>query len=320
MSRLADQLMACRTAAELYRLLIKVECDDVPAEIAAALRADYPLPADVRSWLGKMRTMMFSQADAVQPYWRRRISANVALYSTREAQEPRDLLIAFCGLSDRLQAPLPVILQHIDGARFDVLVLRDPTKRIYLRGVPGYGDDAALVAESIRRDMDLRRYRSVRAFGTSGGGWVAFTVGALLGAERAISLSGMPPTATFRLSQAWGALGYSLDEQEADFAVFERIFNAIPDRSTPLLAIYGGAFEQDRLGAEGFEKLVGATGIGFEGVDSHNLLARIMRRNLLRSFFDRYFLGDLDRIVPPPGQRMVPMECLEEPLQPVPTP
>ena len=217
MNLLVEHFMACRTPADFYRLQILTECDATPNDIASLSRYRTMLPPEVSAWSENIRAMMFMQAKTVQPFRRELISRNVALYTTRNGQDaPRDLLLAFCGLADRLQVPVPVVLQHLDGSRFDVLLLRDPSKRIYLQGVPEYAPDLGLVAERIRRDIDLAGYRSVRSIGTSGGGWASFTVGAMLGAERAVSMSGKPPGPTFHLVRMWEKRGYSLNDQHAD--------------------------------------------------------------------------------------------------------
>jgi hypothetical protein len=314
MNLLVDHFMACRTPADFYRLQILAECDALPADLAVLVGHRDVLPREAVTWMENIQGMMFAQATAVQPFRRRLISRNVALYTTRRApDEPRDLLVAFCGLADRMQVPIPVVLQHLDGRRFDVLRLRDPSKRIYLQGVPAYAADLALVAERIRRDVDLDRYGSIRTIGTSGGGWAAFTVGTMLGADRAVSMSGKPPGATFRLTQMWERRGYALDDQNADFTVFERLFNSIPVRSTRLLAFFGAGCQPDREGAEAFERLVGAVGIGVREVNDHNLMFEILKRRLMATFLDRYLTGNLDEVVPPPGERLLDFGNFEPP-------
>lgn len=311
MNLLVEHFMACRTPADFYRLQILTECDATPNDMASLFRHRTMLPSDITAWLENIQAMMLMQAKTVQPFRRELISRNVALYTTRkEPNAPRDLLLAFCGLADRLQVPVSVVLQHLDGGRFDVLLLRDPSKRIYLQGVPEYAPDLRLVAERIRRDVDLAGYRSLRSIGTSGGGWASFTVGAMLGAERAVSMSGKPPGPTFHLVRMWERRGYALDDQHADFAIFERLYNSIPVRSTRLLAFFGADHQPDRDGAEAFEQLVGAAGIGFRGVGDHNLMFQILKRRLLATFFDRYLTGDLDEVVPPPGERLLDFSSL----------
>lgn len=314
MTLLAEQFMACRTPADFYRLQILAECDAVPTDLAPMFRHRDMMPREALAWMANVQHMMFAQATTLQPFRRQRISRNVALYTTRtDPDEQRVLLVAFCGLADRLQVPILAVLQHLDGKCFDVLLLRDPSKRIYLQGVPDYAPDLGLVAERIRADVDMDRYRGIRAIGTSGGGWAAFTVGTMLGADRAISMSGKPPGATFRLTRMWEKRGYSLDDQSADFSAFERFFNRIPVRSTRLLAFFGADYQSDREGAEAFEQLVGAIGIGFRGVNDHNLMFEILKQRLLATFFDRYLNGDLDAIIPPPGERLLDFSSLGPP-------
>ncbi|MGE0666255.1 MAG: hypothetical protein AB7O49_06820 [Sphingomonadales bacterium] len=314
MNPIVDQFLACRKPADFYRLQILLECDAAPGEIASAFGQESLLPREAADWLAHARRMMFVQSARVQPYGRRRIAPHVALYPGRRGEgEPRELLVAFCGLADRLQVPVPVVLQHLDARRYDVLLLRDPTKRIYLQGVPDYAPDLAQVAERIRRDLDLSGYHAIQTFGTSGGGWAAFTVGTLLGAERAISMSGRPPGATFRLARMWERRGYSLDEQDADFTVFERLFNQAPVRSTKLFNFFGADCETDLEGAEAFERTVGAVAIGFRGVDHHNLMLELLKSARLGKFLHRYLAGDQGDIVPLPGERILDLAVLDDP-------
>ncbi len=314
MSLLAEHLFACRTPAELYRLQILIECVAVPTEMGLPKPYIGRLPEEAGNWLSRIYTLMFTQSRIVQPFDRRVIAPHVTLYSARRsADEPRDLLVAFCGLADRLQIPIPVMLQYLDADRYDVLLLRDPTKKIYLEGVPDYAPDLAGVARRIGRDLDLASYGAIRSYGTSGGGWAAMTVGTMLGADRAIAMSANPPGASFRLNRAWKQRGYSTEAEAADFGAFERQFNALPDRRTRLFAFYGADYESDRIGAQAFERLVGAIGIGFRGVNDHNLVLQLLLAARFGTFLDRYLNGDLDLITPPPGERLLDIGSLDIP-------
>ncbi|MEN3976842.1 hypothetical protein [Emcibacter sp. SYSU 3D8] len=314
MNQLLDHILACRTQADYYRLAIMAECNAVPSDMAVLFRHMDRLPKESLEWAERTRALMFAQADIVQPFRRTLVSSHVAFFTTRQApDEPRDLILACCGLVDRLQVPISVVLQHLDGRRFDVLLVRDPTRRIYLQGVPDYGSDLRLVAERIRRDVNLDAYRSVCSLGTSGGGWASFILGSLLGADRAISMSGKPPGLTFRLARMWEKQGYSLDKDNAGFGVFQQLFDSIPDPSTRLLAFFGADYRDDREGAEAFEQMVGAVGIGFRGIDTHNLMGTIVERRRLATFLDYYLTGDLGKIVPPAGQRTVELDSFDQP-------
>lgn len=304
MSRFAELIRGCQSPTDRYRLSIQIETLATPGEIEDMYRQIGTFPESAAAWLNNLRKMMTAEAPALQPFGRRPLGDCATLYSTRrDAGEPRDILIGFCGLADRLQLPVPVICQHLDGSRFDLLLLRDPTKRLFLEGVPDYA--AGIEALAARLRADLCTYRSVYCLGTSGGGWASLTIGALLGAERAIAVSGKVPAPTAKLQHVWALRGHADRLADTDFNVFERFFAAKGGASPGLLAFFGAENDSDRKDAEEFERIAGASAIGFAGVSQHNLMFELLRRQRLATFLTRYLTGDLAAVVPPAGERLL---------------
>jgi hypothetical protein len=311
MSTVVEQFQACKTAAEVYRLSIHIENNATPTDIVALRQRLAMLPKGSEPWLENLCRMMFRESAILQRFERHPVAENVCLYSTpRTGNEPRDLLIGFCGLADRLQLPTPAFCQHVDSRQFDLLLVRDTSKRIYVEGVPGYGTSLALVAERLRRDIDLDKYRSVYCLGTSGGGWAALMVGALLRVQRAMAVAGKPPALTPKLQQVWNNSGHADGALNADFAAFERYFTESGGTSTPMLALFGADNPADRESAHALARITGARPIGFIGVSEHNLMFELLRSRGLAAILRRCLLGDLEDIAPASGEALVHIEAL----------
>jgi hypothetical protein len=311
MSRFAELIRGCQSPTDLYRISIQIETLATPGEVEDLYRQIGTFSESTAAWLKNLRNMMVAEAPALQPFGRRPLGDCVTLYSTRRgADEPRDILIGFCGLADRLQLPVAVICQHLDGSRFDLLLLRDPTKRVFLEGVPGYAPDIEALAARLKADLKFDTYRSVYCLGTSGGGWASLTVGALLGAERALAVSGKVPAPTAKMQHVWKLRGHADRLAETDFDVFERFFAARDNTAPGLLAFFGADNDGDRKDAENFERIAGASAIGFAGVSQHNLMFELLRRRRLATFLTRYLTGDLAAVVPPAGERLLEIEAL----------
>ena len=297
MSTLLENIRACQTNAELYRLSIHIENHATPTDVAALHQRIDQVGEKSIAWLENLHRMMFREVTTLQRYERRVIAENVYLYSTpRPSDEARDLVIAFCGLANRLQIPTPVFCQHMDGSRFDILVVRDTSKKIYVEGIPGYGANLVLVAERLRRDMNLDAYGSVYCIGTSGGGWASLMMGSLLKASRAIAVAGKPPALTPKLQQAWTNAGFADDAKKADFAVFERYFAQADSTATSMLALYSADNEPDTRGAKALARITGAKAVGFLGISDHNLMFELVNTRHLAAVLRHCLLGNLDEI------------------------
>ena len=131
----------CRKPPEFYRLQIAIENFVCPREAAELISLRDRLPAEARPWIDRLATRAFSEVGEPKPYTRLRLGTHVWFYG-HGPDEPRrpHLLLGFCGGAHRLTLPLPVALQHLDAAQFDVVVLTDPTNRAYMQGIEDYAD------------------------------------------------------------------------------------------------------------------------------------------------------------------------------------
>jgi hypothetical protein len=225
----------CRTINHLNRVHIALAEHLTPAEMAL-LRAEIPPPSVLWSgalsstlgrrrglvgktvrrlrprltfpnasyeWLDEMeRLLAKSGKPSPERFVRRRVAPNVQSFSDGGAKAGKTLVLGFTGLARRLFMPIPVFLQHLDAERFDLLLLRDPSRRGFRDGLEGVagGLEGTLdaVGALVRRDD----YRAVVALGTSGGGLPAVLTALRLGLDKAVSVSGRGPC-----DPRWQAVG-----------------------------------------------------------------------------------------------------------------
>ena len=271
----------CRTPADFYQVQIDLENTCVPSEIVALREKSKTLPAPARRWLDGLEVMMRRGSATVQPFRRLPLSDNVWYFQTGAPPEAKSLLVGFCGNALRLMLPIPVFLQHVPARDFDVVVLRDPSRCFYLRGVPEYAPHLAEVVARLQRDLPCERYSTVRCLGTSGGGAAALVAGTLLGAERALSVGGTHPA---RLATMLGPSGLKGDEMDALIA-------SLGTTATQRICCFGADNASDAEGAHSLcRALPGARAEPAAGVASHNLLLQLFERGALHAFLETRLL------------------------------
>jgi hypothetical protein len=182
-----------------------------------------------------------------EPYLRRRIAPYMSFYSTPGGRGRKILLICFKGRAHRLLLPIPVFLQHLPAAEYDVLMLSDPHRLAYIQGLPGIPEGFPGLIRAIDALVDRRPYRSVVSFGTSAGGLPALVLAARLGLGKGVSVSGGG-------RQAETPLSAELVPLLAD----SRGESAPPN----LLAIYGFDSDRDRRSAESLTAIAGLRTLG----------------------------------------------------------
>ncbi|MBV1903158.1 MAG: non-ribosomal peptide synthetase, partial [Marinosulfonomonas sp.] len=101
---------------------------------------------------------------------RKKVVENADIYSTTGvAKENKALIVGFTSRAMRLTTPTFHILCALDPTRFDLLLLRDPTRRHYMDGVPGFGGSVESAALQIAQYAAAHQYPRVMALGTSSG-------------------------------------------------------------------------------------------------------------------------------------------------------
>lgn len=275
----------CRTPADFYRLQIALENECAPLELLEQFGCRDEFAPPVRRWISGLEDMMRRGNDTVQPFVRTGLSENVQFYHAAAGGGTKSLLVGFCGNFQRLMMPLSVFLQHVPAELFDVVLLRDPERSFFLRGVPGYVSSLAQLPERLGRDLPLDRYASVRCIGTSAGGAAALVAGEVFGAERALSFGGGNPARSAESLEPKGLTGGELD---AVFAGSQRC-------CARKLAFFGEANDVDRETAQSLRRAYpGTRVVPIRGLSTHNVFYELFERKELTAFFADTLLGGRD--------------------------
>lgn len=135
----------------------------------------------------------------VQRFVRRKLAQGGTLYQGPGRFNEKSLLVVCAGYARRPGMPVPAFLQRIDDRQFDILVLNDPHRNHYRKGVSEQLDSLNSVAEYIQEFRTKKRYRKLITLGTSGGGFPAVRLALMAGADKAISFGGSFPDDTLRI-------------------------------------------------------------------------------------------------------------------------
>src|SRR3954453_9099216 len=98
------------------------------------------------------------------------------------------MLIAFAALSAFRPPPFH-LFDFTSGFEVKRLLVRDPTRVWYHRGIPRFGDTIDKAAASLRALLDDLGVERLVTLGSSAGGYAALVFGALLDADLALSFS-----------------------------------------------------------------------------------------------------------------------------------
>ena len=294
---IVDSFRQCRTDRDYWRVQLEAEHRLTPGEFAGLLALKERLPAPALAWLEKIAAIgRFAERGPVEEFKRSVLGDYVNLYGDpRVSSNDKRLIIGFCGLAHQLMLPIPCMLQYLAPAKCDVLVLRDPDREHYYRGISGYASSFLELLRRISRDVPLGAYRRVYCYGTSVGGSAAMRAGLLLEIDRAIAIGASFPWHVSRLQDA-GAW---------TFPAFDPICNCWRNTDTVLLSAYGGANQKDREEGEKLAAVLPVRSIVFPDVDTHNLILALADSGRLDVFFDRIFQvqKDLPERKPPRAER-----------------
>ena len=175
--------------------------------------------------------------------------------------------------------PIPCVLQYLDPAQCDVLVLHDPLREYYDAGLPGYASSFLGILERLRRDVPLARLRRRLLLWHQRRRTAAVRAGLLLGADRAIAASVSIPWRVTRLQ----------NPAARPFPAFEPICACWRDtRHRPDLGLWRGN-EKDCEHAARLAAVLPVRQLVFDDVGSHNLFIELARTGRADAFFRRIF-------------------------------
>jgi len=243
--------------------------------------------ADPDLWRQVFESRPMPPKAAIKRFERTELSPNVTLYSSKMGA--RTLIVGFCGKKLRLLMPLPMMLQFTDDSQCDVLILSDPLRLHFDRGIGDFADTMPGLARRIDRIASQGHYAAVITYGTSMGGFPALRMGGLLGADRAISVGGRPPDHIRRLTAGSPTIN-----------AFDLICNCRMPFATPCYVLFSAGKEQDVRAASALAAIMPDSRLGGVPCEGHNFPIRIFSKGNLGEYFSRLFdlrsELDLDRI------------------------
>lgn len=209
---------SCRVVAQVNKMLKILEHRLTPPDFAVMCawhRAGRLLPTEspapfrsaVAEWLDDLeRRVASSGKPEPEPFAHHRIAPSAVLFAGPGERAAKTLVVCFATIGARqMSTPNPVLLQHTDATKFDVLFLSDPWGTGFRRGVPLMGSSVQQVIDWLARLPLLAEYAAIRTAGTSAGAYPAMLAARRLDAELGLSVCGRFPR------PRWGTRGQILE-------------------------------------------------------------------------------------------------------------
>jgi len=278
------EIMRRQTANLINQLHIMLENMLAPAELCALIDESRErgtnLPPPAAHWLGRMDTLLRGGGQTVQPYERRMINKSAAVYAapgTEAERSGRTVVVAFTGDAHRLMMPISLLLQQCPADRYEMLMLSDFRRSLYLRGIDGLGSDFPETLERIRTLIPASSEGRVVTLGTSAGGLAAIWAAIELGLPRAVSVGGVTPD----------EIGERVQTQGMSTPGFDDAIRRSAGRLPEVLLVSGEQNDRDNRKALSMAGRLPATLISVPDCANHNVLHALWSRGELRPFLAR---------------------------------
>jgi hypothetical protein len=270
----------CRTENQLNRVHIALDNYMTPAEVrhfAAALAAE-PANSPSRRWIDTLERSMPVKAPRPLEFERREHARGVTHYTAGASPAAqKTLIIGFSGIHHRLMMPTAWLLDCLNPQLYDVVVLRDFSRRSFALGLPGLGSDLLGLLSGLRKHCDPRAYRKAVSMGTSAGGVPAVIAAIALGLDRGIAVC---PSHYLWYVQHLKALG--LNERAYAEVLASR------NRPFPQLVLVTGAEKKDDLAAAAaLHAVVPSRLWKLRNCAQHGVLKWQIERGTLRPFLSK---------------------------------
>jgi len=237
------------------------------------------LPPVCRSWFVQTRHLLHFGVSGIRPFVRQPCGPGATLYLAPAGMptEPgRTLVVAFAGDAHRLMIPIAGFLQRCDPARHELLLLFDPSRSMFMRGIPGIAPDFASLVAWIRGQCEARAAARTVTFGASSGGLAAVWAALELGLDRGVSIGGTVPEQIALRHQT-----QDLDVSGFDDAVRRRI-----GRLPEIAFVYGEQCERDRLKGVALASRLPVTMVPVPRFGQHNVIFEALRRGSLAALIE----------------------------------
>ncbi len=196
-NRLHITLDNTMTPVELYKLYGNIKQPSPLIRLKALLTKDPSIKLQ-RAGINALKKSVYlvekSGKSTPELFDRDDIDDNIKMYSSEALpSDEKTLIIAFGGGQNRLMMPIPCFLQHLSADKFDLLLLTDPNRQGFTRGIPGVANNIDSLIKKIDELIDRDCYKSVISFGTSAGGLPAILTTLQLRLDKGISIGGSGP-------------------------------------------------------------------------------------------------------------------------------
>jgi hypothetical protein len=188
-SRLVADVAAAAGTSELNAARLALQRFGTPAEVREVMDLVGTMPEGIVQWFRRLHDYCFWEKHAVEPFTRVTDDPEWTLFHGPDGPTGRELIVGFAGSSGNVNHSSPILLQRLDAAAQDLLIIRDLEQRFYVDGA-GPATSFDELVEHVAAAAGP--YRSVLTLGGSMGGGPALDVGVRIGARRAISLAGGP--------------------------------------------------------------------------------------------------------------------------------
>jgi hypothetical protein len=259
---------------------IAIENYMTPLEVRhfdAALAAE-PADSPSRRWIAGLNGFMPARKIRPVEFERRGLLKGASLYTASiGSPQQKTLVLAFGGHFHRLMVPTPSVLDCLDPALFDLILLRDFSRTFFTKGIPGLGDDFFAALANLRKHVDPAAYRSSIALGTSAGGMPAVLTAILLRLHRGISVGGMDFPQFADKLEGWGVSAEPYAE----------VLASRPAPFPALLLVYCAGHAVDAAAAMALHLRVPSRLLEIRNCKGHGVFPTKLRQGRLPSFLSK---------------------------------
>ncbi|MGH8713827.1 MAG: hypothetical protein ACREYB_07460 [Casimicrobiaceae bacterium] len=281
------RVQRCRTENQTNRLHLIIENYMTPMDVhrfGAAL-ANERDDAPGRAWIGRLASRLPAKTVRAVEFDRIGPRKGFTLYAADTGSHAKKtLIVGFAGHFHRLMVPMPVLLDCLNPAFYDVVILRDFARLFFARGIDGLGGDFVETMSSLRERFDFGSYRNVIALGTSSGGLPALLAAIMLRLDRGVSLGAID----------FPVLAARLRNHGIRATAHAELLAARPQPFPELILAYGAHYGIDVASTKALHDRVPSRLHAVEKCDTHNLFAWHMARGKLPAFLQTLLAQDLE--------------------------
>ena len=263
---LTEGVIAYATAAEINAMLQATTAAEIGAKAdqTQGLIDRFRLDREYRQWRRELQGEVTAHARD-RAWLRRGLCESALLYGDPTVPAARKtLVVGFTGNLGRLMQPTYRILTHLDPRQFDLLLLRDPSKSLFVSGAAGLGSSLPAVTRAVDDLFRRGGYAAIVALGTSGGGPAALYGALVHGWHKAVAICTPGPA-------VHPGLGPLLAEAVAQAG----------QSPCPALLVHSDT-DRDRLGAQEMQRAVPFATLELRtGYSTHNLIHEAHTRDQL---------------------------------------